>query len=75
LNSEGYLANDGHDLTFQTAFREGGTPEKPSVAMYMAKHPVGGAAWGGARAGLAPARSQGADGVACERGRCGSLMH
>lgn len=37
----GYLANDGHDLTFQTAFREGGTPEKPSVALYMAKHPLG----------------------------------
>lgn len=38
---KGYLANDGHDLTFQTAFREGGTPEKPSVALYMAKHPLG----------------------------------
>ncbi|KIZ03721.1 hypothetical protein MNEG_4239 [Monoraphidium neglectum] len=38
--ARGYLANDGHDLTFQTAFREGGTPEKPSVAMYMAKHPL-----------------------------------
>lgn len=39
--ARGYLANDGHDLTFQTAFREGGTPDKPSVALYMAKHPLG----------------------------------
>ena len=36
-----YLTNDAIDLTFQTAFREGGTPEKPSVALYLAKHPMG----------------------------------
>ncbi|GBF87413.1 hypothetical protein Rsub_00124 [Raphidocelis subcapitata] len=39
--SRGYLANDSQDLTFQTAFREGGTPDKPSVALYLAKHPLG----------------------------------
>jgi stage V sporulation protein SpoVS len=39
--TKGYLANDAIDLTFQTAFREGGTAEKPSVALYVAKHPAG----------------------------------
>jgi len=36
------MAKDGNacDLTFQTAFREGSTPDKPSVALYLAKHPV-----------------------------------
>lgn len=40
--ARGYLAKDSNavDLTFQTAFREGGTQEKPSVALYLAKHPI-----------------------------------
>jgi stage V sporulation protein SpoVS len=40
--ARGYLAHDGLDLTFQTAFREGAQdPSKPSVALYLAKHPLG----------------------------------
>jgi stage V sporulation protein SpoVS len=40
--ARGYLAHDGLDLTFQTAFREGvQDPSKPSVALYLAKHPLG----------------------------------
>lgn len=35
----GYLAESQLELTFQTAFREGGTPERPSVALYISKHP------------------------------------
>jgi hypothetical protein len=37
--STGYLADSQIELTFQTAFREGGTPDRPSVAMYLSKHP------------------------------------
>lgn len=36
---KGYLADSQIELTFQTAFREGGTPDRPSVAMYLSKHP------------------------------------
>lgn len=35
----GYLADSQIELTFQTAFREGGTPDRPSVALYLSKHP------------------------------------
>ncbi|KAF8058930.1 SPL10 [Scenedesmus sp. PABB004] len=37
--ARGYLAESQLELTFQTAFREGGTPDKPSVALYLSKHP------------------------------------
>ena len=40
-NPKGYLERDALDLTFQTAFREGATPDKPSVALYLAKHALG----------------------------------
>lgn len=36
---KGYLADSQIELTFQTAFREGGTPDRPSVALYLSKHP------------------------------------
>jgi hypothetical protein len=34
------LAEQQIELTFQTAFREGGTPDRPSVALYLSKHPI-----------------------------------
>ncbi|WIA19505.1 hypothetical protein OEZ86_005836 [Tetradesmus obliquus] len=37
--ARGYLAEQQIELTFQTAFREGGTPDRPSVALYLSKHP------------------------------------
>lgn len=36
---QGYLSDRQIELTFQTAFREGGTPDRPSVALYLSKHP------------------------------------